>query len=92
MRSDALIKAQKKYYDIKKNDEEYIDKRNENMRLYYNNKKQDPEFRDKINKRSLEYYYNNMGNLDDPDYRLFHHKRLYHLLVLTLDLMMHLHL
>jgi len=63
MRSEALKKAQKKYYDKKKEDESYVQNRNDNMRLYYDSKKEDPDFREKINKRSLDYYYRNRESI-----------------------------
>lgn len=59
MRTEALKKAQARYYEKLKNNEEYIEKRKEKMKNYYNIKKQDPEFKKDMNQRSIDYYYKN---------------------------------
>ena len=72
MRTEALIKAQKKYYDKMKTNEAYKEKRNENMRNYYNRKKEEPEYREKVNQKALNYYYTNRERIlakKKEDYR-----------------------
>jgi len=63
MRTQALKKAQQKYYEKMKDNEEYRQKRNENMKNYYNRNKDNPEFKQKINQRSLDYYYKNRDSI-----------------------------
>ena len=75
MRSEALKKAQQKYYEKMKDNKEYRQKRNENMKFYYNKNKEDPEFKSKINQRSLQYYYNNREKILEKKKESYKHKQ-----------------
>ena len=59
----ALQKAQRTYYNKKKNDPEFIKKRNETIK---NRRLNDPDFVSKQKKASLKNYYKIK---DDPEYK-----------------------
>ena len=62
-RSEALIKAQKKYFEKKKLDPEFVADRNRRAMEYYNKHKDSEEYKEKQRARALKYYYKNKERL-----------------------------
>ena len=56
---ESLKKAQKKYYEKRKNDTDFKAMRNNNVKAYYYRKKTDPNFMEMRNEKAKEYYKNN---------------------------------
>ena len=52
----ALQIAQKKYYEKKKNDPDYILRRRNRCNKYYNKIKDSDEFKNKVSEQKKEYY------------------------------------
>ena len=52
-------KAQQKYFQKKKNDEDFKANRRKNVKAYYDRKKTDPEFMTMRNEKAKLYYQNN---------------------------------
>jgi len=65
VRSDSMKEAQKRYYEKKKNDTEFKQKRTEAVKRYYAKMKDSEEFREKANQRARDYYQRNREKILD---------------------------
>lgn len=57
--SEALKKAQKKYYEKMKSEDKFKEMRRQNVKAYYDRKKTDPNFMQMRNEKAKNYYANN---------------------------------
>ena len=63
VRSEALVKAQKKYFEKKKLDPEFVEDRRTRSMDYYEKHKEDETYKQKQRDRSMKYYYKNRDRL-----------------------------
>jgi hypothetical protein len=62
-RSEALIKAQKKYFEKMKQDPDFLEDRRKRSLDYYHKNKENEEYKIKQRARAMKYYYKNKERL-----------------------------